>query len=72
MSEELLSTKQLKLIKEALAVISERHPDLYYESTETIAHVIHAYFQKEIGAKQKEIVGSLSAEDIHIKLSHSK
>ena len=68
--EELLADKQKKLISEALDIVSKRNPDLYYESTETIAHLIHDYFKKEASVKQKEIIGSLSADDIFIKLSH--
>lgn len=70
MAEELLSTKQSRLINEALNIVSERHPDLYYESTETISHLIYKYFQEEGTVAQKEIVGKLSADDIYIKLSH--
>ena len=68
--EILLADKQKKLIKEALNIISERHPNLYYESTETISHLIHKYFKDEASVKQKEIIGSLTADDIYIKLSH--
>lgn len=67
--EELKSTKQLKLVNRALAEISKENMNLYYEPTETIAHLIYEYFQKELGGQEKELIKDLSPDDILIKLS---
>ena len=72
MQEELLRKKKVKIIYDTIDIISKRHPDLYYESTDDVSDLVYKYFKEELTQEKKEIVGDMKRKDIAIMLSLGK
>lgn len=73
MADEKTHTDEQKIIiKKIVNDLSKQSHDFYYESTASIARMIHEYIQSDqINSHFKDDVAELSIEDIQILLSYN-
>lgn len=68
-------SQKTKILKDALVRLMKDQPQLYYESTKDISYILHDSFAKgkyleKTNNEDKIIIKKLSADDIHVLISH--
>jgi hypothetical protein len=68
-------SQKTKILKDALVRLMKDQPQLYYESTKDISYILHDSFEKgkyleKTSNEDKIIIKKLTADDIHVLISH--